>query len=135
MERPSRAPRRPEALGCRSVLADLGWELDIKVHTHSSAVKSIASRRGLGKTRHIEVQYLWLQQVALRSYVPLRKIKGTENVADVLTKPKGLDEYARLLSKVHVYVMRSCWSGSWGRFVCVKQIVQSGARVQGTLAL
>ncbi len=48
-------------LGIRSILRDLGVELRIRVHTDASAAKGIASRRGLGKVRHIEVNQLWLQ--------------------------------------------------------------------------
>jgi hypothetical protein len=50
------------ALGVRSMLHDLGVEVQIRLRTDASAAKGIASRRGLGKIRHIEVNQLWLQQ-------------------------------------------------------------------------
>ena len=45
---------------------DLGWELKIKVGIDSSAAKARAARTGLDKTRHIEVQYLWVREVIRR---------------------------------------------------------------------
>ena len=46
------------ALGARSMMKDLGHEVSIIVHTDAEAAKGIASRMGLGKTRHIDVHYL-----------------------------------------------------------------------------
>ena len=51
-----------EALGMQSVMRDLGWEAKIVVHIDSSAAKSVASRTGLGKLRHIEVKFLRAQE-------------------------------------------------------------------------
>ena len=48
-------------LGTQSLLADLGISAVIHMYTDSSAAKGIASRKGLGKVRHIEVNQLWLQ--------------------------------------------------------------------------
>ena len=51
-------------LGMQSMLADLGVSTQVRVWTDSNAVKAIASRRGLlGKTRHVELRYLWLQEM------------------------------------------------------------------------
>ena len=46
----------------------------------------ICSRSGLGKLRHIDTQCLWLQQKVRSGAVELRKVKGTENPADLFTK-------------------------------------------------
>ena len=51
-----------EGLGMQSLMADLGVTTQVRVWTHSNAVKAIASRRGLGKTRHVELRYLWPSQ-------------------------------------------------------------------------
>ena len=47
----------------QSMMADLGVTTHERVWTDSNAAKAIASRRGLGKTRHVELRYLWLQDV------------------------------------------------------------------------
>ena len=74
------------ALGVRSMLADLGVDLEIRLRTDASAAKGIASRRGLGKIRHIEVNQLWLQGKVANGEVTIIKVAGEKNVADALTK-------------------------------------------------
>ncbi len=57
----------------------------------ASAAIGIASRRGLGKVRHIEVHQLWIQDKVAKGEIILVKVKGTKNVADALTKYVGVD--------------------------------------------
>ena len=52
----------------------------------ATAAIAIASRRGLGKVRHIEVCQLWLQDKVRRGDVKVVKVGPRENVADALTK-------------------------------------------------
>ena len=80
----------------------MGLELDIRVHVDSSAAKSMVSRTGLGKNRHIEVEYLWSQDVLKEKFVCVKKILGTENPADVCTKPLSKVDMKRLLAKVNI---------------------------------
>ena len=49
-----------QATGLMSMLFDYGLELGARVCIDSSAALGIAHRVGLGKTRHIDVQYLWI---------------------------------------------------------------------------
>jgi hypothetical protein len=71
------------------MLKDMGFNLSLEVLTDASAAKGIASRRGLGKTRHIQVHYLWVQERVGKGDIVLKKVWGGENPADLLTK--GLD--------------------------------------------
>ena len=73
-------------LGIVAMLADLGVNLTINLNTHSSAAKGIASRRGLGKVRHIELCELWLQDQVARGKIVVNKIRGEDNFSDSLTK-------------------------------------------------
>ena len=50
------------AIGLRALCLDLNVPLEIRLFTDSSAAKGICRRRGHGKVRHIDVQYLWLQE-------------------------------------------------------------------------
>ena len=75
------------ALGIKSMLADLGVDLRVRLRTDASAAKGIASRRGLGKIRHIEVNQLWLQEKVNAGDIEVMKVKGDGNLADALTKP------------------------------------------------
>ena len=50
------------ALGMLSLCRDLGMGLKAAVHSDASATLSIVQRQGLGKLRHVNVQYLWVQE-------------------------------------------------------------------------
>ena len=73
-------------LGIRSVLADLGCKVRLVVCTDSSAAKGMASRKGLGNVRHVEVNQLWVQDKVGAGEIELRKVDGSINLADALTK-------------------------------------------------
>ena len=49
----------------------------------------MAARRGLGKLKHVELKYLWVQDVAKEGRLKICKIHTDNNPADHLTKPKG----------------------------------------------
>ena len=57
--------------------------------TDSTATIGICGRDGLGKLRHIDTQCLWLQQKVRNGSLEIRKVKGTENPADLFTKHLG----------------------------------------------
>ena len=54
------------AMGARALLEDLGITLKIRVLTDATTGKAIASRRGLGKVRHIATHELWIQDKVMR---------------------------------------------------------------------
>jgi hypothetical protein len=65
---------------------ELGDELKTRIHVDAAAAKGIVERTGLDKVRHIDVGVLWLQEQAARKRLPLHKIDGTQNPADLMTK-------------------------------------------------
>jgi hypothetical protein len=76
-----------EALGIQSVARDLGVELEPEVHADSSAAIGICRRCGIGKVRHLAVAQLWVQDLVRAKACRLHKVLGTQNPADLLTKP------------------------------------------------
>jgi hypothetical protein len=96
-----------EALGLRSLAKDMGYDFTIRVHVDSSAAKAMASRTGLGKTRHINVEYLWSQEVVREKFVQVRKIPGLVNPADIGTKPLNFEDIRRLSEIVNVHYSES----------------------------
>jgi len=74
------------ALGVRSMLADMGVNLQIRLRTDAAAAKGICTRRGLGKVRHIEVNQLWLQEKVNSGEIQVMKVRGEGNLADGLAK-------------------------------------------------
>ena len=73
-------------LGIQSVLRDFEINVMLTLKSDASAAIAIASRRGLGKVRHIEVCQLWLQEKVRSGEVNVVKVGTDENVADSLTK-------------------------------------------------
>ena len=84
-------------LGARSVLKDLGSTVRVCVMTDSSAAKGMASRQGLGKVRHVEVNQLWVQQKVGSGEIELKKVEGANNMADALTKHVEQDSISKHL--------------------------------------
>ena len=90
-----------EGLGLQALADDLGWKVTVQIWTDCSAAKAVAKRRGLGKLRHAELKWLlWVQDMVKDGRVKLRTVRGDENVADHLTKPKTRAEVEWLLEKV-----------------------------------
>ena len=75
-----------EGLGLITLCGDFGTSTNIRVHLDASAAKGMVEREGLGKVRHVEVDVLWIQEQQARSRLPLIKVLGTLNPADLMTK-------------------------------------------------
>jgi len=75
-----------QGLGTQALFGDFGIKVELHVHTDSSAAKGITERVGLGKTRHIAVHLLWIQQHLRNKTFVLYKVAGDKNPADMFTK-------------------------------------------------
>ena len=73
-------------LGLQAYFLDIGIKVGLVVLSDSTSAKSFASRRGLGKQRHVMTRFLWLQQVVAAERVCAKKVHTTHNYSDVLTK-------------------------------------------------
>ena len=96
-----------EGIGCCNLLRDLGIEAKVMLWTDSNTAKSMAGRTCMGKTRHIDTRYYWIQDVVKRGVVQVLKIEGDKNPADLLTKPQSLQEIIRRAGMVNVKVVRA----------------------------
>ena len=64
----------------KSMGEDFGIVLKPLIRSDASAELGIACRRGLaGKTRHVQVQYLWIQQEVSKEHVKIQKVLGRDN--------------------------------------------------------
>ena len=86
-----------DGLGVRSLAEDLGWKAVVRVWTDSSTAKAVSGRRGLGKLRHVELKWLWVQEAVKEGRIQVKKVNGEEPVADHLTKPKARAEVEDLI--------------------------------------
>ena len=69
--------------------------------TDASAAKGIASRRGIGKVRHIEVHQLWIQYTVAKGEIKNVKVRGEDNMSDILTKHVDRQRLERHLEAMH----------------------------------
>ncbi len=88
-------------LGFQALLKDFGVNIPLRVWTDSSAAVGICSRQGLGKLRHLDTHTLWIQQAVRSGRIDLRKVLGTENPADLLTKHSLTKEKLAELVALH----------------------------------
>ena len=91
------------ALGLKALMGDLGLKTGITIKTDASAAKGIATRKGLGKVRHLDCTDLWIQDAIRSGRIALAKVPGADNPADILTKyvdRKMLDTALKRLSLV-----------------------------------
>ena len=64
----------------------MGTDVDIRLELDATAAKGILDRQGISKVRHIDVNCLWLQEQCAKKMVPLSKVPGEDNTADLMTK-------------------------------------------------
>jgi hypothetical protein len=87
-----------QTLGIMAMAQDFGIELDGGIRSDSSAAIGITSRQGLGKLRHINVQYLWVQDKIKSNELKLDKVAGVDNPADLFTKYLDADTIMKHLT-------------------------------------
>ena len=73
-----------EALHIETILTS---KLQIQIHTGSTSGKSIATRIGSSKkAKHIDLKYLFIQQLVHNGILSVHKIGTLDNIADIFTK-------------------------------------------------
>ena len=92
-----------EALRMATLAKDLGRTMSVRLHIDALAAKGMIERKGLSKVRHLDVNVLWLQEQCARKVLPIVKVPGEDNPADLMTKhlvgPKVLTDVETLHMK------------------------------------
>ena len=70
-----------------SLLKDLGCEMKPVLAIDANATENIFHRQGIGRLKHIDVTYLWMQDEVRSKRLRVRRVNSEENVADLGTKP------------------------------------------------
>ena len=92
-------------LGLQSLLADFGIEIGVLIEGDSNAAKGTENRAGLGKARHIQTRYLWLQERVAADHLKIQHVHGKQNKADVLTKSvPGVQMRQTMLKANYLYL-------------------------------
>ncbi len=95
-----------EACHLQQLLAWLGEPLRLRLSLDSSAARSAVLRRGVGRIRHLEVKVLWIQDHTNSGRLVVDKIKGTENPADIGTKPLPGPTFVKLRAMLGLMMMK-----------------------------
>jgi hypothetical protein len=80
--------RHAQSIGTHSILKDMRVHVGVAICTDASEAKGIASRRGLGKVRHIDVSQLWIQDNTFKREIDIVKVRTNANLADALPNKK-----------------------------------------------
>ena len=65
---------------------DLGTHMNDLVLGDASVAVAIVARRGLGELRHLDTNYLWIQEKTAKGDLNFKKVAGVDNGADLFTK-------------------------------------------------
>ena len=78
-------------LGMRSLMLDWGVcpKLTLKIRTDSSAAEGFATRRGLGRQRHVSTRFLWLQDKVSKGELKVVEVGTADQLADFLLAEKS----------------------------------------------
>ena len=76
----------------------------MSIYTDASAAQAMASRRGLGKPKHMDTQYLWIQERINNKDFGLSKVPGSVNPADLMTKHLDSSTMRRHMSSLGLEV-------------------------------
>lgn len=78
-------------LGLQAMLDEWLVKTELVLLSDSSAARGITSRKGLGKTRHVQSRFLWIQEEVATKALKVDAVGTSQNVADICTKPLPAD--------------------------------------------
>ena len=73
-------------LATQELLRSWGINTKLKIYTDSAAALGTCNRLGLGKSRHVQTRFLWIQEKLAEKAFELLKIDGKLNTSDICTK-------------------------------------------------
>ena len=89
----------------QSMMKDWNISLDLEAYTDSNSAIGTTSRKGLGKMKHVQTRYLWIQERLATGCFKLLKVGTKSNVADVCTKAvSSVDMDKHMKSTGHLYM-------------------------------
>ena len=92
-----------ESMGVQAFAKDLRGVVPIRLHIDSSAALSMISGTGLGKAKHLENQYLWLQEAVRNNKLTVEKIPSETNSSDLDTKHLTSERSEMLMKLVNCF--------------------------------
>ena len=110
-----------EMIGIKSVMGDMGMSCSMVLAVDASAAIGMMNRTGLGKAKHIETQFMWVQEKIKHGTFELVKVGTAKNPADIFTKQLAERAMIEHLGRMGV----SCpYGDTWG--ATCKQMSSTG---------
>ena len=75
-----------EGMVTKHLLQELGHEVILMNHVDSQSAKAWASKRGLGRMKHVMLKYMYVQDVVEKKLTNLAYINTKQNKANLMTK-------------------------------------------------
>ena len=75
-----------ELFNIHCILDELENPHEVLLESDASSAIAIASRIGVGRVRHLETRFLWLQGYIKQGLLKIAKVKREENETDIGTK-------------------------------------------------
>ena len=106
-----------------------GFSCDLKfiVNPGASAALAIAQRQGLGKLRHIRVQWFWVKERTNDQDFDLVKVHGKSNPVDLMTRHLSVEESSNFLDMLSCEVR----GDRAERALTIAKVSQRGVVVEG----
>ena len=79
----------------KSIYKDVGGNMTVHVLSDANADLGIIKRRGFSKTRHLDTNWLWIQEKNANKSIEYSKLSGSNNAADLFTKYLDKDTIAK----------------------------------------
>ena len=117
------------------VLAEMSLKRRIPVnYMDSDAGRALATRIGVGRMRHIQVRWLWLQERIRDGDIAAKRVDGAKNVADLGTKHLEAGRRDELLDLMGLRLTRRrLTSSTRTAFVAAALQLQAADAATGTL--
>lgn len=74
-------------------------EIRLNVNCDSSSAVGFARRKGLGRVKHLELRWLWIQEEAHAKRLTVHKVDTTVNLADLFTKEFESTKFAQMRAR------------------------------------
>ena len=87
-----------QSLNLAHVLAEIQKPQKVQIGTGSGATRGMTARLGVGRVRHLETQYLWIQERTRSTEIIVVKVRSEVNTADLLTKALDAERHWTLMS-------------------------------------
>ena len=79
--------------------------LPIQLLTDATVARQFVHRKGVGRVKHLEARYVWLQQHLAEGAYAIKKLPSNENASDMMTHLPSAPELQKFLRVIGIFPM------------------------------